>query len=128
MHSTYGNSIFPGNTIDLYMSAKDDAGQIIYAPFIKSIEVQAVRDNKGQAVFETTTEARVPAEILFYVEDSMYELLSLTDYLGSYQIKLHPVPRNASYSANPGDVQIASEDLENFVRSKASALGNDAKK
>lgn len=127
LHSTYGNSIFPGNTIDLWMSARDDAGQIIYAPFIKSIEVQAVRDSKGQPVFETTTESRTPAEILFYVEDEMYELLSLTKYITSSSIELHPVPRNASYSANPGDVQVASQQLEEFIRSKASSLGSDAK-
>ena len=98
-----------------------------HIPFIKSIEVQAVRDNKGQPVFETTTENRTPAEILFYVEDELYELLSLTKYISSSNIELHPVPRNASYSANPGDVQVASQQLKDFILDKASTLGSDAK-
>lgn len=122
LHSTLGNSIFPGNTIDLYMKAVDDNGLIIFGRFIESIQVQAVKDSKGQHVFETTTEARTPAELLFYVPEELFVLLNKASYIQSSSIEIIPVPRNASYSANPGDTEVASEYLRNFIIRKSTVL------
>lgn len=119
LHTTYGNSIYPGNYIDLYIHGMDDTNKLIYAKFIESIEVSAVKDSQGQHVFETTVESRTPAEMQFAVPTEMYELLMKASYLN---LEIVPVPRNASYSANPGETLITSDTLKNFILSKSATI------
>ena len=45
-----GNSIFPGDLIDIYMYTTED-GKVVYGRFIKQIEVLAVKDSNGNNVF-----------------------------------------------------------------------------
>lgn len=120
-HTTYGNSIFPGNYIDLYLKATDESGKIIFGKLIESIEVLAVKDSQGNHVFETTVESRTPAELLFAVPDDMYLLLMKAGYI-SGGVDILPVPRNASYSANPGETSVASDYIRNFILSKTATI------
>ncbi len=126
LHTTYANSIYPGNYIDLYFSAVDDQGLVMYGKFIESIEVQAVKDSKGQPVFETTAETRTPAELLFYVPNDMYELLYKAGLISGSNIKIVPVPRNASYSVNPGATRITSDAIIQFIESKSVTIPQNA--
>ncbi len=121
LHTTYGNSIFPGNYIDLYVKAKDDSGDVIFGKFIESIEVLAVKDSSGNHVFETTVESRTPSELLFAVPDEMYSTLMKAGYIGA-SLEIIPVPRNASYSANPDETLVSSEYIKNFILSKTTIL------
>ena len=112
-HSTYGNSIFPDNTIDLYVKATDNVSkQLIFGKLIESIKVLDVKDDTGNHVFETT-EAGKPAELLFAVPEDLFLLLKKATYLNG--IEIEPVPRNASYSANPGETEVASQYLQSFI-------------
>ncbi len=122
LHSTYGNSIYPGNYIDLYLKAIDETDKVIFGKFIESIEVLAVKDSQGNHVFETTVESRTPSELLFAVPNDMYELLMKTGYISGSSIEIVPVPRNGSYSANPGEKRVSSDYLRNFVLSKSAVV------
>ncbi len=117
--TTYGNSMYPGNYIDLYIHGKDDTGKLIYAKYIESIEINAVKDSQGNHVFETTVESRTPAVMSFAVPTEMYELLKKAEYLG---LDIVPVPRNASYSANPGETWITSDYITAFILSKSATV------
>ena len=64
MESTYGNSIFPGNKIDIYMKAENSVGQIMVGKLIENIEVIDVKDSSGRHVFENTEERRTPAFLI----------------------------------------------------------------
>ena len=121
LHTTYGNSICPGNYIDLYLKATDDSGKIIFGKLIESIEVLAVKDSSGNHVFETTSESRTPSELLFAVPDEMYLLLMKAGYI-SGGVEIIPVPRNASYSENPGETLVSSDYIKNFVLSKTATI------
>jgi len=125
MHTTYGNSIYPGNYIDLYLKAVDDTGKVIYAKLIEAIEVLAVKDSNGEHVFESTVETRSPAELLFAVPDDMYLLLMKAGYITSNQIEIVPVPRNADYSANPGETLVTSSYLKEFITAKTTYVPVD---
>lgn len=120
-HMTYGNSIFPDNSIDLYMKATSDDGQLIYGKLIKQIKVLAVKDSAGNHVFETTN-ASQPAELLFAVPEDLFLLLKKASYLSG--ISIEPIPRNASYSANPGETLVDSEELKTFILNKTLILQN----
>lgn len=116
LSSTYGNSIYPGNYIDLFLKAQTPEGLLIYDKFIESIEVLAVKDSQGRHVFETTVEDRTPAELLFSVPDELYLLLSKARFLSG--VTITPVPRNAEYSKDPSETKISSEYIRDFVMAK----------
>ena len=121
IHTTYGNRIYPGNYIDLYLKATDESSNVIFGKLIQSIEVLAVKDSEGNHLFENTVETRTPAELLFAVPDDMYLLLMKAGYIKG-NVDIIPVPRNASYSANPGETSVASDYLKNFILSKSIQL------
>ena len=126
INSTYGNSIYPGNYIDLYFKGLDDNRNIIFGKLIESIEVLDVRDQQGQHVFETSIEARVPAVLVFAVPDDMFSLLKKAQYISGSSVEIIPVPRNASYSANPGETRVSSAYIRDFILSKSIALPEDS--
>ena len=72
-------------------------------------------------MFEETIETRVPVELLFAVPDDMYLLLMKAGYV-SGGIEIIPVPRNASYSAKPGETSVASDYIKNFILSKTATI------
>ena len=138
--STLGNSIFPDDTIDLYLhvsASKDDSeSRPIYGKFIKQIQVLAVKDSNGNNVFRNRDELKQPDQLLFSVPEDLYLLLKKTQYIGGTDIV--PVARNTSYSTNPGETEVESDYLKNYilqqvvqipdenvVETTATANGND---
>ena len=122
-HSTYGCSIMSGNYIDLYFKARDpeNDNKLIYAPFIKSIQVLKVIDKDGKDVFtESDKEEPNPSQLWFAVPEEYYQLLKYTEKNTKYQISIIPVPRNAGYTENPEDTTIANEAIESLILSNAS--------
>ena len=119
-HTTYGNKIYPGTKIDLYLKATDN-GKVIFGKLIESIEVLAVVDSNGNDVFSSTN-AGSPAELLFSVTDEYFSLLSRAEYISG--ISLIPVPRNSEYSSGDKQENISRDDLQNFIDAKSSLLVN----
>lgn len=122
--STYGNSIYPENYIDIYLKAVNkltgnevtaDADKIMLGKLVENVKVLAVKDASGQAVFANLDEQRTPAMIIFAVPEDMYILLKKAEYLRNYDTTLIPVPTNESLSDKPGDITISSEDLKNWI-------------
>ncbi len=117
-HTTFGNSIYPGDKIDLYLKATDDNGKIMFGNFIESITVLGVRDASGKDVFGST-ETRSPAELLFAVPNDMYKLLMYAGYISG--ITLVPVPRNKAYTEKNAST-VTVEYLKNFILAKTSQI------
>lgn len=121
LHSTFGNAIYPGNYIDLWFEGKDSNGRFLYGKFIRSIKVLDVTDDDGNSVFETGSESRTPAQLLFGVPDSLKSLLEKAKLVGN----LVPVPRNKSYSSNPGKTEVSSSYLENFIIAQSAIIPDE---
>lgn len=123
--STYGNSIYPGNYIDIYLKAVNkitdetqitaDADKIMLSKFVENIKVLAVKDSSGQPVFSNLDEERTPAMVVFAVPEDYYILLKKAEYLRTYDSTLIPVPTNESLKDEPGDLGIASDDLKKWI-------------
>ena len=123
--TTYGNSIYPENYIDIYLKAvnkvdnnsqiTEDADKIMLGKLIENVKVLAVKDSSGQSVFTNLDEKRTPAMIVFAVPEEYYVLLKKAEYLRSYDTTLIPVPTNESLEKHPGDVKISNEDLKSFI-------------
>ncbi len=121
MESTYGNSIFPGNQIDLYMKATNDNGEIMVGKFLENVEVLAVKDSEGNHVFENTEENRTPAYIIFGVKYDVNILLLKAKYLS--EVEVFPVPHGA-WVGTEGQIQVSSEELKNYINEKTVMLSD----
>lgn len=116
--TTYGNSIYPGDKIDLYMKATDETGKIMFGMFIQSITVLGVRDGNNKDVFGGASTG-LPAQLLFAVPNDSYELLMKTKYISG--VSLVPVPRNKNYTKFEGEAK-TSEFLKDFILAKAAVI------
>lgn len=126
-NSTYGNSVYPGNYIDIWLKAvykfSDDtnianqtkADQIMYGRLLSNIQVLAVKDSSGQPVFQNLDEKRVPAMIVFALPEEYYILLRKAALMRTYDTSVELVPTNESIKDEPGDIAISSEDLKEWI-------------
>lgn len=119
--STYGNSIFPGNKIDVYMKAVDENGLIMVGRLLAQVEVLAVKDSSGNNVFEDTSANRTPANLLFGVKDDVYILMKKAEYLSSFGVELFPVPYGGT-SPIEGDLYVDRDELVAFIESNTRKL------
>lgn len=126
--STYGNSIFPNNYIDLYLKALDADGKPMVGKLIENVKVLAVKDKSGRHVFENSEEERTPAIIIFAVPEDMHLLLRQVTYLSnvkSVSAELIPVPTTESYSAEPGALRLTSTALKTFIELNVGLIPDD---
>lgn len=124
LSSAYGNSIFPGDSIDIYMStnAEEDDGKLVYGRFIKSIQVLAVKDGSGKNVFADKDNPTETAHLLFAVPENLFLLLKKAEKLG---ITLEPIPRNNSYSTNAQATELTSDELQAMIINQTHILQNE---
>ncbi len=120
--STYGNSIFPSDYIDLYLRTADDSDLLVYGKFIQSIEVLAVKDDEGRNVFETTVETRTPTHLLFAVPEDLYLLLKKAEFLG---LEIVVVPKNNGYTAEANDTLVSSAWLKELVLAQTAEIPDE---
>ena len=114
LESTYGNSIFPGNNIDIYMKAENEAGQVMVGRLLENVSVLAVKDNRGRHVFENTDEERTPAYLIFGVREDIYILLKKASYMRSYSVELFPVIHGGTVNVE-GATEVSTQYLKDFI-------------
>lgn len=114
MKSTYSNSIYPGNIIDIYFKAVDN-GKIIVGKLASNVKVYAVRDSNGINVFENINDNRSPAQIILGVTKEMHEMLRVAEYISNAEIII--VPTNKSYKEDANEIvtEITSDELRAFI-------------
>lgn len=123
--STYGNSIYPGNYIDIYLKAVNritdnqqlnkDADKIMLGKLMANVKVLAVKDSSGQPVFSNLDEGRTPSMVVFALPEEYYILLKKAEFLRTYDSTLIPVPTNESLKDTQGDLEIGSEQLKKWI-------------
>lgn len=118
-YTTYGNAIRKGDYIDLWFNGKDETDKIIYTNLVKSIRVLDVRDSKGVSLENTKSES--PRELLFAVPDELYSLLVKATNAGT----LVPVPRNKNYTASPGETEVVSDYVRQYILSKSATIPDE---
>lgn len=109
---TYGNSIFPGDKIDLYLSSQDEEHKVIYGRLIKQIQVLAVKDSKGQNVFADRDNQTESAILMFAVPENLFLLLKKAEKLG---IVLEPIPRNDTYTDSAAPTELTNDELQALI-------------
>ncbi len=117
--STYGNSIYPGNYVDIYFIRKDngsDNGKIMYGRLAKDVKALAVKDSTGKHVFENITEDRQPSLIILAVPKDMFTLLNVAETISDAQLILVPTNVSYRYETTEGIVtELDDEDIKSFI-------------
>ena len=135
-NSTYGNSVYPGNYIDIYFKAVNkidennteqltaDADKILLGKLMANIKVLAVRDSDGKAVFQNIDENRKPAMVIFAVPEEYYILLKKAEFMRTYDTSLIIVPTNESLKDEPGSLEISSDTIKNWINNNTAYVAD----
>lgn len=124
--TTYGNSIFPGNYIDVYLKAQNaqaegenivTSDKIMVGKLLENIKVLAVLDSNGNNVFANLDEKGTPSMMIFAVPSEYYILLNKAKYLRSVDTTLIPVPTDESLKDEPGELKLSSTELKDYINS-----------
>lgn len=132
--TTYGNSIYPGNYIDIYLKVEtldttqnqtqSSDAKVMLGKLLSHVKILAVKDEEGKPVFDDLKEKRTPSMIIFAIPEEYYILLSKASYLRTYSSQLIPVPTNESLKENPGEVEMSSESLKEWINNVTVWLDN----
>ncbi len=134
MASTYSNSIYPGNYIDIYLKVQNAVDpnnpnggddRIMIGKLLENVKVIAVFDSNGNNVFANLDEKTTPAQIIFAVPEEYHILLRKASYLRAYESEIIPVPTAESLEDEPGDVTLSSNDLKNFINNVTAMTEED---
>ena len=126
MESTYGNSIYPGNKIDMYMKADNELKQVMLGKLFENIEVLAVKDSRGRHVFENTDEDREPAYILFGLKPELFILLTKATYMKNFNVELILVPHGGLIQSE-GETEVTTQYLVDFIDANTVTIYEDQK-
>ncbi len=119
MESTYGNSIYPGNKIDIYMkTGNGNDERVMLGKLVENVEVLAIKDSGGRNVFENTSESRTPSMMIFGVPNAIHILLLKASYMGSIGVELFPVPHGGAVSTD-GATEVSTQQLVDYIEAHA---------
>ncbi len=124
VESTYGNSMYPGNYVDVYFKGVED-DKIMIGKLVENVKILAVKDSSGNHVFEGTSEQREPSQIIFAVTSEIHKLLRSAEYLRDVELIL--VPTNVSYVSSDTEgivTNITSEYIKSYIEDRSVSLGN----
>ncbi len=121
--STYGNSIFPGNKIDIYMKGNNESGQVMIGKLLDNVEILAVRDSAGNSVFENTEDRLSPAFLIFGVSEELNILLLKTQYMSG--VELFPVPHGGVIPPE-GEMKVSTQYLVDYINANTVTINPDA--
>ncbi len=121
--STYGNSIYPNDKIDIYYTTNDN-GKLVLGKLIEGITVLAVKDGTGYHIGQRSSSQREAAALIFSVPEDLHLLLRKAMYLDGSQ-SLIPVPRNVAYSASNVQTNITSEYLQTLINKRCISVPLD---
>ena len=123
--STYGNSIYPGDKIDLYFQGVEmnSKGRYFIGPLIKGITVLAVKDQDGSHIFKRSAEQRDASALIFAVENDKFLFLKRAQAVDG---ELIPVPRNEKYSIDPKKGEEKGSDyITNYINVNSKISTDD---
>lgn len=123
LDKTYGNSIYPGNYIDIYMKAVNENGQLMVGKLVENVKVLAVKDSSGRDVFENNEETRLPSSLIYGVKPEINILLLKAKYMTAFSADLFPVPHGGTANIQDGATEVSSQTLRDFIN--ANTVPND---
>lgn len=103
LESTYGNSIMPGDIVDIYVDAqttgKDNKTEYITGPLVTGAKVLAVLDYEGNNVFADHENKLSPSYFVFTLDSNIIQIIRKAQKLqaSEYGIVMYPVVDGKTY-------------------------------
>ena len=124
--STYGNAMYPGNYIDIYLKivkkednkSKKKSDYIVFDKLFENIKILSVKDAGSHDVFADLDNVGVPSMMIFALPEDYYIILKKCQNLGALSAEIIPVPTDESLQEKPGSVSIpkgTGEKLVNYI-------------
>ncbi len=110
-NNQYGNSIYPGDHIDLYLKGTKNQKYFI-GPLIKGIKVLAVKDENGSHIFKKSAEQKKAAALIFEVDNENFLFLQKAYAVAGSNII--PILQNEKYSEEATE-QKGEEYIRNYI-------------
>ena len=123
--TTNGNSIYPGDRIDLYFKGIElnEKGRYFIGPLLNGITVLAVKDEYGNHIFKRTAEQKDTNELIFAVENDKFLFLKRAQ---SVEGEIIPVQRNKKYSdEDNSSIEKASDYIVNYINANSKISTDD---
>ena len=119
--TTQGNSIAPGNSIDLWIQGVnvDDDDNIIFVKFIENLEVIDVVDSNWLTTAGKGSEQ--PKYLITAVDEETWLLLKKSERLQGYKFQFIPVVRDKAYKAED-PTTIVSEGIKSIIEANTSYI------
>ena len=122
VEKTYGNSIYPGNYVDIYFRAIE-GDKVFYGKLASNVKTLAVKDQNGNHVFENITESRQPNQLILAVTDELSSLLRVAESLDDSDIIV--VPTNVIYRPDYEETkdtivtEVSDEDIKAYIEQRS---------
>jgi len=121
--STYGNAMYPGNYIDIYIKivekkTKKDNEQsdfIKVSKLFKNVKILSVKDSSGNDVFADLDEIKTPSMMIFALPEDDYIILKKCENLTGLDATIIPVPTKESLEEKPGDLEVVDKKLVKYI-------------
>ena len=125
IQSTYGNSMYPNDYIDIYVRMHSESNLLIFGQFITKLPILDVRDSNGNSLYYGGTGSGAPAVLLFAVPEEYFLLIGKATLLGENIVELIPVPGNAKYSSEVGETSVSSEYLRQEILKYTASIPDE---
>ena len=121
---TYGNSIMPGDVIDIFLQANRANERDLFGQWIRGIQVVGVIDAGGRDVFSSASTGR-PTDLVFVVDYRMHLLLEGAQSIRG--VTLHAIPRGRDYTLNQENVapQMVNHYIYRWVINRTELIQDD---
>ena len=122
METTYGNLIYPGEYVDLYLKimysgenlSEADSNKLTVGKLLSDVKILKVIDADGNNVFADIENKGTTSQIIFAVPSEYNILLRKAMYLRSYESTIIPVPIKINSDETPTPT-VSSNELVNFI-------------
>ncbi|MBQ4634098.1 MAG: hypothetical protein IJB71_01980 [Bacilli bacterium] len=127
LERTYGNSIMPGNKIDIYARADriNSKGKIEYiiGPLITQAEVLAVKDASGNDVFADHQNKGTPSMFIFGMNSDIASIVFKAKRLESteYNVELFPVV-NGKFEIEEFETLLSENEIKDMIENATVAI------
>lgn len=120
METTFANSIYIGDYIELYFNGVNpDNQQPIHERLYANVKVLAVKDASGQNVFANVDEQRTPSMIIFALPEATCSVYDAVSQMRNWNASITLKPTSEGLKTNPGEL-VVNKTIENLIKSRVS--------
>ncbi len=131
LETTYGNTIMPGDKVDIYADAiaptKNGKSEYIIGPLVTGATVLAVLDSAGNNVFADHENKLTPAYFIFTLDSKIIDLIRNAQKLraSEYNMDIYPVVNGMTYKNQDVSAAINQGPIVDLINSATANMNTN---